>query len=332
MPLTKNHQNLNLLVTLGIIAGPDLHAWYENISDASLVISKKYYFYEVLIVTTANHDECRKILSQLTDDHLKVRVIRVDQLDKNADFDSLSAVLLKESIGDYVVISSVDELQYSPLIKMFSEFETGCSLIRLRRSKSSFLENISSKIFGLLTGFETDLCYLRTTGVARSILNEIIKKPALARYFRFNSARLEPAHRVLTVQSPATRKGTGALADRISTALQLVSLATPRLLIFLMILTSLLSCAAFFWVVYVMLIWGLKTDVAEGWVSIAFFLGVGLFVLSLILAVVCLALSRLLNLENDPNPLRISGDISKSDLFKGYSLLNVETLTEKPHE
>ena len=303
-----------LLVSL-IVVCPD---GFDNIeADLKRLIAEirgRYAFFEVLIIGDAGDQAGQGLLRRLGPAAPQIRCL---QIEGATDFDRLAMQGYLECIGDIVVLSSADELCVVALMALIDRLRAGEELVRIRRRQASTLEKASSFVVRLVTGLNVDIRFLRTLGVNRKLLSELLSRPEEIHLFRFTAHTLFPNQAVIDIDHAPKRGGLQLIARRIDLAARLVATSAPRLL-----RTASALCLA----LSVLAILALFCDeVAEGWTTMISMLALWMFAQLAATAVLCLGLSRLLDRQERSRMPRLVDELTVSDLFSTSGLLNIES-------
>ncbi|MCT8266495.1 glucosyl transferase [Afifella sp. JA880] len=289
-------------------------------------LRKRYYFFEILLIAPASDE----VVDDLVADIARVAPqIRLLQIDSANDFDRLAIHGYQECIGDIVVLTSADELPFIDLATVLEPMQRGENLVRLRRKSGSLLEKVSSLVIRSITGFDVDTRFYRTLAVSRQLLSELLAYPEEIQLFRFKAHHLFGRQRVIKTDAAPVRGGFRRLLRRIDLVARLVATSAPRLLRFAAALCALFAIAALGSLLYVLAVWLLKNNVAEGWTTTTTMLGAWMFVQLGATSLMCLGLSRLLDRQERSRAPRLLNEVTVSDLFGNASVLNVE-MAEPP--
>ncbi|HEV7339304.1 MAG TPA: glucosyl transferase [Bosea sp. (in: a-proteobacteria)] len=311
-----------LLVSL-IVVCPD---GFDNIeADLKRLIAEirgRYAFFEVLIIGDAGDQSGQGLLRRLGPAAPQIRCL---QIEGATDFDRLAMQGYLECIGDIVVLSSADELCVVDLMALIDRLRSGEELVRIRRRQASALEKASSFVVRLVTGLNVDIRFLRTLGVNRKLLSELLSRPEEIHLFRFTAHTLFPNQAVIDIDHAPKRGGLQLIARRIDLAARLVATSAPRLLRTASALCLALSVLAILALFYVVGVWLIRDEVAEGWTTMISMLALWMFAQLAATAVLCLGLSRLLDRQERSRMPRLVDELTVSDLFSTSGLLNIES-------
>lgn len=313
-----------ILVSLIIVASPNLHGAEKPILNAARFISERYAFYEVLIIANDSDryaDEALQVLGR------EVAQLRLLQIDGDNDFDDLAIHGYQEAIGDTIIISSSDELPFIDLEVLLAPIRAGAQFVRLKRKGSSFFARAVASAMRVLTGFEVDIRYYRTLALGRQIVSDLLKIPFQSHLIRFTVAGHIRNQKTVTVELPRVRGSVRHLVSRLELVLHLIAVSSVRLLRLATACCALLSLGALFTMTYPVLLWAIGWNVMEGWSSTIAMISAWACIQFAAAAVMCLGISRALELQQARNTPRVVGDRLIGDLFRRSNLLNVEDAT-----
>ncbi|MFK0685832.1 glucosyl transferase [Ochrobactrum sp. BD67] len=312
------------LVSLIVVAAPNLRGTKTSILDSVKFISNRYAFYEILLITndTDNYaDEVLEVLGR------EVPQLRLLQIEGGGDFDDLAIHGYQEAIGDTIILSSSDELPYIDLEMLLAPIRTGAQFVRLRRKSGSVFAKAVASVMRFLTGFEVDIRYYRTLALGRQILSDLLKIPSQLHLIRFTAVRHIRKQKTVTVELPPVRRSGKHAIARLELVLHLIAVSSVRLLRLATALCSLLSLGALVAMMYPFLLWIIGWNVMEGWSSTITMISAWACIQLAAAAVMCLGISRALELQQARTAPRVVGDRSIGDLFRSSNLLNVEDAT-----
>lgn len=312
----------SLLVSLIVVCPDGFESIEANLQRLIAEIRRRYAFFEVLIIGNAGDQSGQELLRRLGPAAPQIRCL---QIEGAVDFDRLAMQGYLECIGDIVVLSSADELGAVDLMALIDRLRAGEELVRIRRRQASALEKASSSIVRFITGLDVDIRFLRTLGVNRRLLSELLARPEEIHLFRFTAHTLFPAQAVIDTDQAPKRGGLQLIARRIDLAARLVATSAPRLLRTASALCLALSLVAFLALFYVVGVWLVRDEVAEGWTTMISMLALWMFAQLAATAVLCLGMSRLLDRQERSRMPRLVDELTVSDLFSSTGLLNIES-------
>ena len=309
------------LVSIAVILDGGSASSFEKVVELARRVTAAYQFVDFLIVGDVR---CKFEESSFARVVALCPQSRYLQIEGAFGYDELIRFACAEVIGDVAVFTSVDEVDKADLLQVLAALLKGPNLVRLRRNRAPVPEIAAAGMVEFVTGFDVDPRFLRTIGVNRSLLGQLLNQPSLLSFLRFRAATLESNQEVINVDLPAPRRGLRATLGRIEVIANLIGIAAPRLLSFAAALSGLLALMSLGYMLYVGLVLAIKSQVAEGWTTLSLVIAFGLFVQTSALAIICLGIARLFR-DSDPTKTgRILNDVSSSDLFRSFSALNVE--------
>lgn len=316
-----NILDTGILVSLIIVAAPNLRGTETSILDSVKFISSRYAFYEILLITNDTDIYADEVLEALG---REVPQLRLLQIEGGGDFDDLAIHGYQEAIGDTVILSSSDELPYVDLEMLLAPIRAGAQFVRLQRRSGSIFARIVASVMRFLTGFEVDIRYYRTLALGRQIVSDLLKIPSQLHLIRFTAVRHIRRQKTVTVELPPVRRSGKHLIARLELVLHLIAVSSVRLLRLATALCALLSLGALVAMMYPFLLWIIGWNVMEGWSSTITMISAWACIQLAAAAVMCLGISRALELQQARTAPRVVGDRSIGDLFRSSNLLNVE--------
>jgi hypothetical protein len=311
----------DMLISVAVLLDSTGPSSFEKLSETAARLADSYRFIDFLIVGDVRCEFDEKAFARVVALCPQSRYL---QIEGAFGYDDLIRFACGEVIGDIVVFASVDEIDKVDVLHLLSVLRQGPNMVRLRRNRAPMLELAAARVLKLVTGFDVDPRFLRTIGVNRSLLGQLLNQPSLLSFVRFRAATFEPNHEVIDVDVAAPRRGLRALIGRLEVIANLIGIAAPRLLSFAAALSGLLALMSLAYMLYVGVVLLVKPHVAEGWTTLSLVIAFGLFVQTTALAIICLGVARLFR-DQDPQKVgRILNDVSSSDLFRSFTALNIE--------
>ena len=308
------------LVSLVVVAPVGSRVSADDLVRHATLLDQRYAFSEVLIVINDGLEEALEAVRRVAPLVAETRVLQVGEA---TGFDDIAISGYREAIGDLVVLTSTDELALIDLSALLAPLHDGDRLVRVRRRRADLLERAGSRLVRALTGLQVDTRYLRTLGLSRELLSELLAQPHYIQMFRFRGNALEDRQAVIKIDRPKVRGGLGTALRRLELTARLVSVAAPRLLRLSSALCATLAVASLGFVLYTLAVWLLLDDVAAGWTSLALVLGTWISVQMIATAALCLGLSRQ-GERQAGRGARVLRDVSVGELFGRARLINVE--------
>lgn len=319
----------SLLISLIVVGTSGFEGHEAEFKRCAAFLGKRYAFFEILLVGTAGGKPVHDLVSRLAQVTPQIRVLHVEGV---ADFDRLAVHGYQESIGDIILLSSVDEIGQVDLAPLISTLRGGEELVRLRRKRGSWLERMSSFAVRSITGLQVDTRFQRTLGLNRQLLSELLARPEEIHLFRFTAHTLFALQTVIITDQPQTRSGLQLMWRRLDLVARLVSTSAPRLLRGAGAICFILSFLALLSLVYVGAVWLFSKQVVEGWTTTISMLSLWMFVQLGATSVLCLGLARVLDRHEQARMPRLVDEMTLSDLFNTTGLLNVEATSRRQSE
>ena len=319
--MTIQPMNVDTLISVAVVLDGATPRAYDRLLDMARQLSEAYQFIDLLIVGDARFRIDDQVLERVVALCPQSRYLQVDGAN---GYDELMKFVCEEVIGDVVVATSIDEIDRVDLLQVLNALLRGRNLVRVRRKRAAVLERAAARVVKFISGFDIDPRFLRTLGINRSLLGQLLAQPSLLSYMRFRVAAFESSQETIEIDIEAPRRGVHALLGRIEVIANLIGTAAPRLLSFAAALSGTLAGLSLGFMLYIGLVFLLKPNVAEGWTTLSLAIAFGLFVQTTVLAVICLGVARLFRDEDTHRSGRILNEISSSDLFRSFSALNVE--------
>ncbi|MCM2505985.1 glucosyl transferase [Aureimonas altamirensis] len=311
----------SLLVSLIVVFDEVSAALEGDIKRAASTLRERHAFFELLLIGNGDISLTQCLVRSLS---FEVPHVRFLQVADAGDFDRAAMHGYHECIGDVVILSSSDEIGAIDLAIVLEKLSSGAELVRLRRKRSSLIERTSSWLVRGLTGLEVDTRFQRTLGVGRQFLGEMLAYPEELHLFRFTVHGHSRTRVVIETHTAPSRSDVSLILRRVDLVARLIATSAPRLLRAASIACLVLSALALLSLLYVVGVWLLRNEIAEGWTTMFSFLAGWMFVQSAASAILCLGLSRLLDRQERSRPPRLIKDVTVSDLFSDTSFLNVE--------
>jgi hypothetical protein len=315
----------SVLVSLVVVSTEGFDDLKAPLDSALADLKSRYAFFEVLLIGASGAPAAEAVHSLVSELGRSVPQLRVLQLGGEPDFDRMAMQGYQECIGDVVVMSSADEIGHINLETIIGRLRSGEELVRLRRSRGNALERFGSFMVRCVTGLHVDTRFLRTLGLNRRLMSELLARPEEIRLFRFTAHEFLGMHAVIVTDTPPARKGVGYFLNRLDLLARLIATSAPRLLRAASALCLLLSAAALMTIFYVVGVWVFRQEVVEGWTTMISLLASWMFVQLSATSALCLGLSRLLDGQERSRPPRLIDETTVSDLFSNAALLNVES-------
>lgn len=319
-------ENLVSFIVVGT-GNPEQDA--EQARGLAIYACSKMDYFEILVLSSAPTIDWRETMLRLGTELPNTRVISIDT---PMEYEELAAVATGHAIGDYIVSVQAGEIEISDIDLILKRLSSGQSdivkAVHVLENTSvfeRFFAQTTEWIIRVITGRRIQGFQARAFGLSRTAVSRITSLDRAGRLFRILDLSGYLKQESVTVAAPPKRRFFGRLSEKARLASELLSLSATRLIrAFAMVCFSLalLSLAV---TIMSVLIWMVKTDIAQGWTSQVVIFSV-LFAANFgVLAAMCLGIYQLLR-SNEPNTLDVvTTELSGGDFFQQDSRLNVET-------
>lgn len=315
----------SLLVSLIVVGTPGFEGLEQDLERLARSLKGRYAFFEILLIGVVETHSAHDLMECVSRSAPQTRLLQIEGV---ADFDRMAMHGYQECIGDIVVLSSADEIGEIDIGPVLRHLEAGEEIVRLRRRKGGAVERATSYAVRSVTGLHVDTRVLRTLGLNRQLLSELLARPDEIHLFRFTAHTLFARQSVIEVDAAPTRSGLALLLRRVDLVARLIALSAPRLLRISSALCLALSVIALLSLFYVIGVWLFREEIAEGWTTMISMLAIWMFAQLAATSALCLGLSRILDRQERARLPRLADELTISDLFSRTNLLNVESAHE----
>ena len=323
---TRQQENLVSFIVVGT-GNPEIDA-IEARNLASFAFSN-FDYYEILVLSSAPTTEWRETMLQLGSETPNTRVISIET---PMNYEELAANAIGHAIGDYIVSVQPGEIDTSDVSLILERLVSGQTDIVKAvhvHSKTSLLERLLVRTMGwiilAISGRRIQGFQARALGLSRAAVSRISSLDRAGRLFRILDLSGYLKEESVTIAAPPRRRFFGRLGDRARLASELLSLSATRLIRAFAIICFSLAMLSLAVIVISVLIWTMKTDIAQGWTSQVVILSIFFAANFGVLAAICLGIYRVLR-SSEPDMLdAVTTEISGGDFFQHDSRLNVET-------
>lgn len=295
-----------------------------RIAATADLLKKHYRYWEILVVNETDYD------AALEEALVAVPNVRYLSVVRGLDNSQRRVIAASEAIGDFVVITSVNEVTSFDIPAMIDDAQDRNAVI-LGQRKATFLAEPFIALLGRASGFHASTRDMQTTAIPRTVLNRLLNdaNPVLA-------LRFPPRDNSLTVlrRRPDFKDSTkvheptwsGRMASRSDLMLRMVTEAGPSLLSAVALFSAFMFVSAVFFAVYVVIIYLTKTDIAEGWTTLSLSISGMLAFLGAALFAICVTLRKAMEIMRGRTIDYLVAERSSVDLFESVSnALNVDT-------
>ncbi|DAB29396.1 MAG TPA: hypothetical protein CFH84_09735 [Sulfurimonas sp. UBA12504] len=269
-------------ISVGLILNRE--AEIEQIEKLHALLYGKYNYFEILLL---NYEiDTKDYLNLLK----RLNNLRILELSSYVDIEIAHSTIIENCIGDYCAIIDVSHDSIEDLENMLEHAETHDVVIGKREKKvQSFFESITSKTFyktiSLFTGIKIDSMYSDFFVINRKVINFITKNEDRVKFLKllkFNNGFLKYEYTYMPLGKKSNQR---TFLENVNFTIDVLVNYSHRLIRMATILSLSASIVNLFYMAYILGVFILKDDVAEGWTSSNLYNSTVYFVLFLVLAV-----------------------------------------------
>lgn len=321
--------NKDIVVSVCTIIEDDIANGRDFVAEVVPVLQHSFRHYEILIIANGSAPETVLELRRIVQGIANTRIL---VLSKRNDEEVAFTAALESSIGDYVVVMdpAADPPALIPsmlaLCMAGHDFVTG-QLADRRQQPVLYgvLSRIFYRLFNLFAEQRIESDWSRFLCLSRAMVNNIIQVKDRVRYIKYLNTELGYSQGIITYEQRIRpgREANRHIWGRFKSAVEAIIASSDRLIRMATLASFLISIVNLFYIVYAVVIWLLKPDVAPGWASISVVVASMFTALFMILAVFGEYLSVIYK-ETKKGPLyHIAREYSSSDLFRDITEKNV---------
>lgn len=318
-----------LLISIGVSAelGSEPTKLKEGVRLAAEFLSQRFEFWEIAILLPERLLSENRLLFKEIASRPNVRILFCHL---NLDPYEALSVLASETIGDFAIITTTEELVSLDLEAIWAKAEATGKTVLLRRQSASIARKLGSLILSLITGYRIDPRMMFSSARYRADFNALLQRPDRDLALRFTLGEGDGGE-IMVVDGPRPKGGAlKRLVRNASVTVRLFSFAAPRLLKAVAIVSSATMLSAIVYFLYVITLWVGGAQLAEGWVTISVALSLSTAFMAAALGCITLGTAKVLDALRGPIEKQVLGEISAADLFSQVGVLNVEL--ESPRE
>lgn len=269
-------------ISVGLILNRETET--EQIEKLHGLLYSNYNYFEILLL---NYEiDTKEYLNLLK----KLNNLRILELSSYIDIEIAHSTIIENCIGDYCAIIDLSHDSLEDLENMLEHAETHDVVIGKREKKvQSFFESITSKIFyktiSLFTGIKIDSMYSDFFVINRKVINFITKNEDRVKFLKllkFNNGFLKYEYTYMPLGKKSNQR---TFLENVNFTIDVLVNYSHRLIRMATILSLSASIVNLFYMAYILGVFILKDDVAEGWTSSNLYNSTVYFVLFLVLAV-----------------------------------------------
>lgn len=297
--------------------------------DATRMLQQLVIDYELIIVDNASEDESLQLLKQLTGQQ-GLPNLQVYALTKEVDSDTVSWAGLENALGDFVAVLDplTDDLKFLP--SMLRKATEGSDVVFANNNakpKQRLVYRIANTIFHRLYKMFNGVDLAKEAPqyrlLNRNVINFIQQHPQPSIAYRHLPATAGFARSHLeynTVPLATEAKRFGENFDR---GMRLL-VSTTRVPMRLVTTLSLFGAMAnLVYSIYILAVYLLKDDVAEGWVSMSLQTSGMFFLISLVLLVLGEYILHMASLSSEGPAYHVGQEFTSATMTR-YEKLNIE--------
>lgn len=262
------------------------------VRETMVVLRENYRDYELVLVDDGSTDDTRERLERLLAEHECVRVVR---LSRSFGEEVALAAGLDSAIGDYVVTMLPDSDPPELIPRIVERARGGAGVvfgIRETRTGDRLTMRVAVRLFHMLARrvFRVDVPRNAThfRAFSRQALNAVLAIRDSARYLRVLAVSIGYANRSFRYR-PICRSGRPrrkSLVEAVGLAVDLVVTGSRRPLRIVTWFGAAASGLSLLYSGYVILVYLLKDDPAEGWTTLSLQISIMFFFLFVAVAVI----------------------------------------------
>lgn len=295
-----------------------------QIAAIAEMLKNNYRYWEILVVNETGYD------TALEEALITVPNVRYLSVVRGLDNSQRRVIAASEAIGDFVVITSVNEANSFDIPAMIDEAQDRNAVV-LGQRKAMVMAEPFIAILGRASGFQASTRDMQTITIPRTVLNRLLNdaNPVLALRFPPRDNSLTVLRRAPDVKGAVTvHESTWAArtTSRSDLLLRMVTEAGPSLLSAVALFSAFMFVSAVLFAVYVVVIYLTKTDIAEGWTTLSLSISGMLAFLGAALFAICVTLRKAMEIIRGRTVDYLVAERSSVDLFESVSnALNVDT-------
>jgi hypothetical protein len=288
-------------------------------------LSKNYSYFEIIISVSNNFEEYKKIL-------LNISNLRIITVNKKTNQYEQRVILANEALGDIVLLSAFDELNFFDIYKFIEISNLDKKIVIGRHENISNIEIMAKFFFNILgkfSGYKVDLLNAKTISFPRTLLNKILNSQDLELALRF-LPRDNELESVTVNGSSSSNRNKKDFRSRLSLSHKLLINIAPKVLNLASFLSGIALLLSFSYVLYVFFVWLMLDYVEPGWVSLSLVVSItSIFLNSAIFGIV-IGIQNISNLLSKGDIYNVVNEFNSSDIFKDVKgELNVEIEVKK---
>lgn len=325
--LTKMRQEN--LVSFIVVATGDPVIDSTEVQKLAEFADDTFDYYEILVLSAAPTSEWRTDFRRLGVSIPNTRVITIDTA---MPYEELAGVAMDHAIGDYIISLQPGEVDIGDISQIVRYLATGdCDLVKVVHDSAETgpFERVSARLTNwiavAITGKHIQWYQARAFGLSRTAVSRISAIDGAGKLFRVLDLSGYLHQVTMTVDSPLKRRFFGRAGEKLRLASELLSLSAARLIRAFAIICLSLAILSLLVTLTSVLIWVVKSDIAQGWTSMVVIFSVLFSANFGVLAAICLGLYQVLKSKQPDMVEMVTTELSGGDFFIRDSGLNIET-------
>lgn len=314
----------DILVSVCFSDADDPNMARSRIAPLADALKARYRYWEILIVNETGYE------AEFEETLIALPNVRYLSVVRGLDNSQRRVIAASEAIGDIVVITSVHEVEAMDIPAMIDEAQAQSAVILGQRRATAFAEPLIMAL-GRASGFQASTRDMQTVAFPRTVLNRLLSdpNPVLALRFPPRDNTLTVLRRAPSRQVAALQRAPGNLSrmsSRFDLLMRMVTEAGPSFLSMVALFSALMFVSAVLFAIYVVIIYLVKAEVAEGWTTLSLAISGMLSFLGAALFAICITLRKVAEIIRGRAIDYLVAERSSVDLFESVAhALNVDT-------
>lgn len=313
----------DFLLSVAMVCARDDAAAVAAVNALAELVSSHFRFWElVVVIPFPREDGSGPTGSPLTAALARYQNIRLLRTADVRNFYRLRLAAVAESIGDVVLLTSVEEYAAMDLVGLANRvYQTDRAIVVSRpggRVTSAMLSLAS-----MVSGYRINAQDTQTAGYPRGWLSLVLARPDAELLLRFEQLSGRFALRREPAPGPVPARRRNHLR-RLRLVGELMANSAPRVLRGLSVLAFLVSVMAAIYTLYVLGVWMAKDHLAEGWLTTNLVQSLTAGFLGIAVAAISMGIVKVFERLEGELRYTIVDEINNVDLFRDIQDLNVE--------
>jgi hypothetical protein len=311
----------NLISTCIVCDSNDVKYSIYELKKLSKNLESSFLYYELIVlVDKSASNEFIQNLNSINNLRILISKTSFNQYEKRK-------IIALEAIGDFILLTSINELDSINPIKIINNSIKNDSLALQSNGGSSIIEKIlflPLKTLGRILNLHINDNYTKTMVFTRSILNEILNSDYNVLLLRFPPKKFYSSKDIAKTSKKIERNYDN-LSDKLSIIYMGLLKLSPKILKFSTIFSLITLLISFFYLAYILFVWVKIENVQSGWITTSLSVsGISIF-LSYSFFIITIAIQHLLSKYNKKINEDLYYEISSFNIYeKAKNNLNIE--------